>query len=359
MEGMSPNTLAVLGGLGIGAVVGAAAFVSNFCALGAVADILFARDWRRMRAWMLAGGIAILGSQALDSVRIIHLDRILTPYILWLPTLIGGACFGFGMALAGGCVNRALVRLGAGSLKSLVTVVVVGLTAAATTTGVLAPMNRALARIGSLDILVAPAALHRMFAVVPSFDAEHVRWLFTAVIGGGLIVFCLRDSWFRASRDQLTAGVVIGLMIPAAWMVSEALEQQAGLNFASPVGELLLALTTTLGVGDQISFFSIATVAGVPLGAFLAAASTRNLALETFTDRADLPRNLIGAVLMGFGGTLAVGCTFGQGLSGLSTLSVSAFITIAAIIFGCLWGIRYFEAGGLWSGLRLAFRRGV
>jgi uncharacterized membrane protein YedE/YeeE len=100
-------------------------------------------------------------------------------------------------------------------------------------------------------------------------------------------------------------------------------------------------------------------VIGVPVGAFIVAGLTRNLALETYTDRNELFRNLAGAVLMGFGGTIALGCTFGQGLSGLSTLSVSAFITIAGIIFGCLWGIRTFEAEGVWAGLKLVFKRGA
>lgn len=352
MESISPGTLAALAGLGIGAVVGATALLSNFCALGAIADILFARDWRRMRAWLLAGGIAILGTQALDSLGLIHIDRVLAPYVLWLPTLFGGLSFGFGMALAGGCINRALVRLGAGSLKSLVTVVVTGVVAAATTDGVLAPLNEMLSRWGRIDLLIAPEGLHRIFAGVAAFDAEAVRWAATAVVGGGLVFFCLMDAWFRATRDQWAAGLIIGGMIPTAWMVGGGTE---ALNFAAPTGHLLVATVTD----HSASTFSMAVVAGVPLGAFIAGLITRNLALETFTHREDLPRNLIGAALMGFGGTLALGCTFGQGLSGVSTLSLSALIAVAGMLFGCLWGIRYFEAGGLWSGLRLTFRRGV
>jgi uncharacterized membrane protein YedE/YeeE len=340
---LAPDTLAIFWGLGIGAVIGAAALLSNFCALGGVADILFAKDWRRMRAWMLAAGVALLGTQALDSARIVHIDRILVPYILWLPTLLGGACFGFGMALAGGCINRALVRVGVGSLKSLVIVLTVTVVAALTAMGPLKPIKDGLARAGSLDIMVAPAALHRMFGVVPSWDSEIVRWVFAAVIGGGLVIFSLKDSWFRAARDQVIAGILIGLAIPAAWLATDNTGTPSSINFAAPFA----------------SMFSLAVMIGVPVGAFIAGLLTRNLALETFSDRSEVPRNLIGAALMGFGGTIAVGCTFGQGLSGLSTLSVSAFITIAGIVFGCLWGIRYFEAEGIWAGLKLVFRRGA
>ena len=337
MESVSSGTVAALCGLGIGAVVGAAALVSNFCALGAVADILFARDWRRMRAWMLAAGVALVGTQTLDSLGLIQIDLIRTPYILGLPALVGGICFGFGMALAGGCVNRALVRLGAGSLKSLMTVLVVGIVAALTATWVLVPVNAGLMRWNSADFGIA---------------SEAVRWIITAIAGGGLIVFCLKDAWFRSARDQLAAGLIIGLMIPAAWFATEGARS---LNFVAPVGDLLMAIA----LHRTASIFAMTTVIGVPLGAFVAAAITRNLALETFTDRADAIRHLIGAALMGFGGTLALGCTFGQGLSGFSTLSVTAGIAIAAMLFGCLWGIRYFEAEGVWSGLKLTFKRGV
>jgi uncharacterized membrane protein YedE/YeeE len=220
---------------------------------------------------------------------------------------------------------------------------IVVVTAALTAIGPLKPLNDALARAGSLDLMVAPAALHRLFAVVPSWDAEIVRWIFTAVIGGGLIIFSLKDSWFRATRDHVIAGVLIGTMIPAAWLATENTAHQSAVNFAAPFA----------------STFALATLLGVPVGAFIAAALTRNLAFETFTARGEIPRNVIGAALMGFGGTLALGCTFGQGLSGLSTLSVSAMITIAGIIFGCLWGIRYFEAEGVWRGLKLVFTRGA
>ncbi len=352
MQSISAGTLIALAGLGIGAVVGAAAFVSNFCALGGVSDILFARDWRRMRAWMMAAGVALVGTQSLDAAGLIHIDRILAPYILWLPTIAGGVCFGFGMALAGGCVNRALVRLGAGSVKSLVIVLVVGVTAALTTEGFLAPLNEALARHGRLDVMIAPEALHRILGTIPMLDAEVARWLVTAVIGGGLIVFCLKDSWFRGTRDQFIASIVIGLAIPLAWTANGG---TTALNFAGPMGDFFLVLKKDYSP----SVFAMTAIVGVPLGAFVAAALTRNLALETFTAREEIPRNLIGAVLMGFGGTIALGCTFGQGLSGLSTLSVSTILAIAGMLFGCLWGIRYFEAGGVWGGLKLAFKRGV
>ncbi len=353
MENILSMTFGIIApwlGLGIGAVVGAAAFLSNFCFLGGVSDILFARDWRRMRAWMLAGGVAVLGTQTLDAAGVISIDRVLRPNVLWLPALLGGTCFGFGMALAGGCMNRALVRIGAGSLKSLVTVAVVGFVSAMTFFGVLEPLNSALTRAGSIELLVAPEGLHRVIGAF--LDAEIARWIITLLIGGGLTAAALIDGWFRSTKDQWIAAVLIGLSIPTAWAASGGVQ---ALNFAEPLGAFALNLV----INGPLLTFGTLSIIGVPLGGFIAAAATRNLSLESFTDRADLPRHLIGATLMGFGGTIALGCTFGQGLSGLSTLSLTAMLTVAGIIFGCLWGIRYFEAGGVWAGLKMALKRGV
>ena len=358
MDFSSPETLAVVLGLAIGVVVGAAAFASNFCAVGAVADIMFAKDWRRLRAWMMACGVAIIGAQAFETAGLVNLgsSAYLVPRISWLALMIGGVAFGFGMSLADGCVNRALVRSGAGSLKSLVTVVVVGVFAAMTAAGILKPLNDVVTDFGDSVTLMAPG-VDRFFAIFPGVDAVLVRWIFTALFGGGMIVFCLTDSWFRASKGHLFGGLIIGLTVPAAWLAVNFLTEHnaasadySALNFVVPSGELLSVLMIS---GFPAAVFGIFALVGVPVGSFMYAAFTRNLSLESFSDPADLPRHLIGGALMGFGGTMAMGCTFGQGLSGLSTLSVGSVVVIGSIWFGCVWGIHYFESDSVWRGLRL------
>jgi hypothetical protein len=44
---------------------------------------------------------------------------------------------------------------------------------------------------------------------------------------------------------------------------------------------------------------------------------------------------------MGFGGVTALGCTIGQGLSGVSTLAVGSVLALASIIAGCVVALRY------------------
>jgi uncharacterized membrane protein YedE/YeeE len=346
-------------GLVIGGVIGAAVLLTNFCALGGIADILFAKDWRRFRAWVLAAGVAIVGAHGLDALGLVPLDRAasLAPVILWLPALLGGLLFGFGMALGGGCISRGLARVGAGSLKSFIIIVVIGLSAAATMTW-LAPLQDALGRTAVLGTF-GPGGLHRIFGNMPFVGAETVRWILVALFGGGALWFALKDAWFRSSRDHLVGGTIIGLMVVAAWFVAGRVFEGGGasaftaINFVPPLGEAVLAAG-----GRAPALFPLMLTLGVPLGAFVAGVFTHNLALETFMVREDLFRSLIGAVLMGVGGTIAMGCTFGQGLSGVSTLSLTSFIATFGLIAGIVWGIRYHEAGGVWGGLKLALKRG-
>jgi uncharacterized membrane protein YedE/YeeE len=112
----------------IGAVFGAAAQRSNFCTMGAVADILLMGDWTRLRMWALAAAVAITGTSWLQLAGLIDVhESIYTAQRLqWLSHLVGGGLFGVGMVLASGCGAKTLIRLGGGNLKSLVVFVFLG-----------------------------------------------------------------------------------------------------------------------------------------------------------------------------------------------------------------------------------------
>jgi uncharacterized protein len=79
------------------------------------------------------------------------------------------------------------------------------------------------------------------------------------------------------------------------------------------------------------------------VGGSLAARHAGRFRILGFATTADLKANLTGAVLMGIGGAMALGCTIGQGVTGLSTLAIGSIITTGALIFGGLQGLRYLE----------------
>jgi uncharacterized membrane protein YedE/YeeE len=102
-------------------------------------------------------------------------------------------------------------------------------------------------------------------------------------------------------------------------------------TFIAPTGESLMYLMTF--TGSTIDF-GIAAVGGVILGSFLYAVISRKFRIETFTDRGDMLRHIAGGIAMGFGGVLALGCTIGQGVTGMSTLALGSLLSLISIIAG-------------------------
>ena len=105
------------------------------------------------------------------------------------------------------------------------------------------------------------------------------------------------------------------------------------MTFVAPLGytmDLWAYWTDTA----TIVTFGIASVLGVMAGSLIYSLAHKTFRWESFNSPQDMLRHIIGATLMGFGGVTAMGCTIGQGVTGVSTLSVSSFIVLAAIIAG-------------------------
>ena len=75
-------------------------------------------------------------------------------------------------------------------------------------------------------------------------------------------------------------------------------------------------------------------VFGVVLGSLLYALISRSFRIEWFSSLADVRNHVVGAVLMGFGGVLGMGCTIGQAITGVSTLAIGSMLTFGAIFLG-------------------------
>ncbi len=338
-------------------VFGAIAQKTHFCTMGAVSDILTMGDWSRMRMWLLAIGIAILGATALHWAGLIDLDKSIYrgPTLNWLSHLAGGFCFGIGMVLASGCGAKTLIRIGGGNLKSLVVLIILGLTAYMTMKGILGTFRvkvldqASLTLPGGQDI---PALLAGL-GLAPTL----ALWLPAMTIGGGLMIFALRDQDFR-TPDNLLGGIAGGLAIVAAWYVSghlgylpedpETLQEafiatnsgrMESLTFVAPLAYLLDLLMLWSDSSRKLTL-GVASALGVIAGAALWAITTHRFRWEGFRDVADTARHLIGAALMGFGGVTALGCTVGQGISGMSTLALGSLLTLIAMIAGAALTLR-------------------
>lgn len=354
----APGLIVVAAGFALAFVFGFAAARTNFCTMGAISDVVNMGSWARMRTWMLAVAVALLGTAGLALMGQIDLAKStpLRPTISWLSLLAGGFLFGIGMTVAGGCANRNLVRLGGGSLRSLVVLAFLAMAGYMTMKGLFAqwrsdwldPARIDLAALGWTDASLATA-----LAKVSGLAAKTALALTAAVVGGGLLVFVARDRRYRANRLQIAGGIVLGAMVVAGWYLTghvgygENPDTLEAVYFAtnshtlesfSFVGPLAYSLELLLLWTDKSLHvsFGIALVLGTIAGSFANALATRTFRLEGFASIEDLRNQVAGAVLMGAGGVTALGCTIGQGLTGLSTLSIGSMLAVAGIVAGCV-----------------------
>jgi uncharacterized membrane protein YedE/YeeE len=331
-------------GLAIGILFGAVANKTNFCTMGAVSDWVNMGSKDRLRAWLLAIGIATLATQFMDARGIIDIGQAmyLTPNFGWLGHIVGGALFGIGMTLASGCGQRTLVRVGGGNLKSLVVMILLGLTAYMTMRGLLALVRVNAFEVTNINLAdsgIANQGIGSLIAGLAGLEsAATVNLVVSVLLGLGLVVYAFAAKSFRGSFDNILAGITIGLIIPAGWYVTGVVGfddfdpvRFESYTFVAPTGESLMYLLTF--TGSTISF-GVAAVFGVILGSFLYVILTGKFLLETFSDRGDMVRHIFGAIAMGFGGVLALGCTIGQGVTGMSTLALGSLLSLVSIVFG-------------------------
>lgn len=349
--------LLVVGGLGLGLAFGALAQLSHFCIMGALSDRVLFGSARRLRGWLLAIAVALLGTQLSAWFGLVPLaeSRHLAPELVLGPVILGGLAFGFGMVLAGGCASRSLVRLAAGDLDALVVLLFMAVASWAVQLGPLAPLHRLLREATTLELTEA-AALSAPLGLLFGLDADSARLALALLIGSALVLFCFVDARFRAHRVELTSAVGLGLVIVlgwlwTGWLTYDPLESVRvhSLSYVGPVAESLFFFMTS----DTRDPFGIALVAGTVAGAAAVAVARGGFRLRSAGARDGLGRALFGALLMGAGGAMAMGCTIGQGLSGVSTLGVNALLATLAIVLGAVWALRWLETGSLLFGLAL------
>jgi hypothetical protein len=346
----------------LGAGFGAVAQRANFCTMGAVADIVTFGDWRRMRMWLLAIAVAIAGVGVLQAAG--QLDSAKSIYtgarVPWLSMLVGGLTFGFGMVLGSGCGNKTLVRLGGGNLKSLVVLVFIAISAYMTLRGAFAPWRANGLDPVRFDLAALGAATSDLPALAAALGAGAAAklWL-PLVVAAGLAAWVFADRGFRATPAMIVGGVLIGALVVAGWYVSghvgylaedpATLEEKfiatnsgraESFSFIGPAAyllELLLFWTDA----TRVLTFGIAALLGVIVGSAAMALATRTFRWEGFASVEDVATHVVGGILMGFGGVTALGCTIGQGITGISTLAAGSFVALAAIIAGAVAAMKF------------------
>ncbi len=337
------NSVALIGLLG-GIALGLAARIGRFCTLGAIEDVLYGSDDRRLRMWAIAIGVAIMGTHVtmsagfFDTAQSAYLDRVWNP----VGTIVGGLMFGYGMALSGNCGYGALARLGGGDLRSFVIVIVMGLSAYFVMSGPLAHV-----RVMLFPVETAAVSSQGFAQLLDGFG---VAPLTTGLIAGGLMLAVgLSSVNMRRSPGHIFWGAVVGIAIVSGWvgtywvaMTGFEAEPIETHTFAAPIGDTIFYAMTASG--NTLSF-SVGSIVGVIIGAAIGSGFKGHFRWEACEDPRELRRQIGGAALMGPGAILAVGCSVGQGISAFSVLAYSAPVAFLAIFLGAAFGLRQLITG--------------
>jgi len=353
----SPTALVLSLAALLGVLLGASMHRLRFCTLGAISDWINLGDFNRMRQWLIAMATAIVLTQTLWAAGLIHVEQsfYLVPKLNWLSHLLGGLLFGVGMVLASGCGSKTLIRIGTGSLKSLIVFLVMGISAYLTMRGVLAWL-----RVQWLEPLaVGVGTAQDLPRLILGDELSATGRLAVSVLVAGVLLLIAFRGIAREQLNEALGGTLIGLLVAALWVVSawlgyieehpDTLEEAfvatnsrgpESFSFVAPMAYTLDYLmlhsdrSKTLTIG-------IVSVVGVVLGAMFDARRTRAFRVEGFQGSEDTALHLLGAAFMGIGGVVAFGCTIGQGLSAVSLLALSALITVPAIIAGAWLAMRW------------------
>ena len=350
----------LLYGFIIAVMLGAVVNKTNFCTMGAVSDWVNIGDTGRLRSWILAMVVALIGVLVLEMMEVFSLDSSRPPYrttgLAWPRYILGGLMFGVGMTLASGCGNKTLVRIGAGNIKSIVVLLIAGVFAyLMTKTDFYGVMFHSWMNPLTIDLSLYGFSGQDFGSIAAgitgSENVVQVRTVVGSLIAVAALVVILKTAGLRDSFDNMLGGIAVGVAVLAAWYVTAGPMGQTwqeevefmdeiplgvgsqSFTFINPMGELL---DYGMNSFNQLFLtFGLVSLIGVIVGSFIYAISTKNFRIEWFVNFKDFLTHAIGAVLMGIGGVLAMGCTIGQGVTGVSTLAIGSFMAMISIIIGC------------------------
>jgi hypothetical protein len=357
----------------IALIMGVVVNKTNFCTMGAVSDAVNMGDMGRMRAWFLAIAVAMVGVAVLEYLGLLNPGGSFPPYranqLIWAENILGGLMFGIGMTLASGCGNKTLVRIGGGNLKSIVVLLIIGVIAFFMVNP-FPGSDQTLMSVLFYDwirpLSVTLSTPQDLGSLVMGKDAAGARLGIGLGLGLLLLVYVFKSADFRGNFDNILGGLIVGLAVLAAWYVSANVKidldgelhslsgyvQQwdfladsatgkpadsrplstQSFTFINPIGQTLGYAAA--GFKSNLLTFGVMALLGVIAGSLLWSLISRSFRIEWFVDFKDFTTHVIGAILMGFGGVLAMGCTIGQGITGTSTLAIGSFLALGSIIPG-------------------------
>jgi uncharacterized membrane protein YedE/YeeE len=348
-------------------ILGAVTSKTNFCAMGAVSDWINIGDTGRMRAWVFSMAVALAGVVALEATGAASLSgETFPPYrtanFAWLRYLLGGLIFGVGMTLASGCGNKTMVRIGSGNLKSLTVLAVAAISAYLMLwTPLFEKAFLPWISATSINLQSHGVANQELGTVLAGMFgmgmSKPLNLAVAAAVVAALLFFVFRSTDFRDTPDHILGGAVVGLAVVFGWWVTggsigrewkdyadmatvvPSRVQVQSYTFIAPMGDTLRYLLDPRNL--SLINFGVMALSGVILGSAIWAVLAREFRFEWFAGWKDFGAHVLGGALMGTGGVLAMGCTIGQAVTGVSTLAVGSILAFFSIVIGAAATMKY------------------
>jgi len=318
----------------IGLVYGAISQKTQFCFSGSIKDFILTNSTRRAASVIVAIITAIVSSQVISKFYSIDLNQTiyLQADLNYITIILGGALFGSGMMIADGCSSRHLVKFSQGDMHSLVTIIFIAIFAYITSKGL---FSYPISLIENNEFLIS------LSSVLPNIKMYIFVIIPLLLLALWKIVPDLKNLLYCAD------GLSIGLLVGFAWFVTGILGYDEfeplpleGLSFVFPSGKTLEYLM--FFSGSTLSF-SVILIFGILAGGFIMSLFNKKYRFGCAApQKSDKLRSaIIGGSLMGTGGILSLGCTIGQGLTGLSTLALASFIAVISIAVSAYLTAKY------------------
>lgn len=355
----------LLAGFGLAVLFGAIAQATHFCTMGAISDVVIMGDSTRLRQWVLAVALSVLGFGGMSWLGWISpLNTIYGAQGLnGLTLTLGGWMFGVGMVLASGCTSKNIARLAGGNLKSLVVLMSMGIFALATMRGL-----PAVWRVQVLDAIALPVSTPfagQWLSGLTGWSLPMGMGVMSVLVSSLLLVWVFRLPAFRRA-SAYGPGMWTAAAILAVWWISgvhgfvpehpETLEsvflstasgRMESMSFTAPVAYALDAFMYFSDGSKRVNLGMVLAL-GLLVGAWASTVQQGAFRWEGFTRIDDLAWHVLGGALMGMGAVMALGCSIGQGLSGLSTLSWGSLLAVLGIAVGAVstlqWQVRRAES---------------
>ncbi|WP_341636862.1 YeeE/YedE family protein [Staphylococcus casei] len=336
-------TWLIISGLVVGALLGFVMQRTRFCLAGGFRDMYVQKNNKMFYALLIAITVQSIGLMILTSTGMVQIPESTYPII---GTVIGSFIFGIGIILSGGCATGTWYRAGEGLIGSWLALIAYAFTSAATKFGILLPLMNGLNKPTTVNTSMSQTtgiptwvwvALLTIITVIfvtktlrkpkPKFAVPKLKQKFTGV----------RHYLFEKKYHPFVAAIAVGLIALLAWPASETTGRMYGLGITTPSANIIQFLVT----GDtKLIDWGVFLVLGIFLGSYIAARGAREFKWR-LPDKKMIRNSVIGGICMGFGASVAGGCSIGNGLVETATMSWKGWIALASMILGA-WFMSYF-----------------